>query len=99
MATTDPGLNLAIVDTQDKSCTVRVSAQGYAHAVHLDLPAGAVPSDDYFDLLPGQSSDIQITSSQLLDAEYDQRYVRERTLTTQNGTRNTKYGISNTYHT
>ena len=62
-----PRLNLAIVDTQAKSCTVRVSAQGYAHAVHLDLPAGAVPSDDYFDLLPGESRDIQIISSEPLD--------------------------------
>ena len=49
--------------------SVRASAQGYAHAVHLDLPTGAVPSDDYFDLLPGTGREIQVVSSEPLDTE------------------------------
>jgi beta-mannosidase len=68
LRTTDPQLALEVVDARETSCTARISAQGYAHAVHLNLPAGAVPSDDYFDLLPGQSRDIQITSAEPLNS-------------------------------
>ena len=35
-------------------------AKTYVHAVHLKLPAGAVPSDDYFDLLPGEVRRIRV---------------------------------------
>jgi beta-mannosidase len=69
LATADPGLAVTVADTDNTSCTVCVSAQGYAHAVHLELPAGAAPSDDYFDLLPGTSREIQIVSSRPLTTE------------------------------
>jgi beta-mannosidase len=40
--------------------TVEVRAHTFAHAVHLRLPAGAVPSDDYFDLLPGETRRVAV---------------------------------------
>lgn len=46
--------------------TVEVRAKTYAHAVHLELPAGSVPSDDYFDLLPGEVRHIHVQSSRAL---------------------------------
>ena len=69
METGDPRLAFTVTETGERSCTVRVSAQGYAHAVHLGLPDGAIPSDDYFDLLPGASREIQVVSSEPLDVE------------------------------
>jgi beta-mannosidase len=69
LETGDPRLACTVTETGERSCTVRASAQGYAHAVHLDLPTGAVPSDDYFDLLPGTGREIQVVSSEPLDTE------------------------------
>ncbi|MEI6210976.1 MAG: sugar-binding domain-containing protein [bacterium] len=46
--------------------TVELHARTYAHAVHLELPAGAVPADDYFDLLPGETRRIDIQCSRPL---------------------------------
>jgi len=53
---------------------VEVRARTYAHAVQLDLPAGAVPSDDYFDLLPGEVRRIAVQSARPLSG----RNVRVR---------------------
>ena len=44
-----------------------MSAQAYAHAVHLSVPAGALPSDSYFDLLPGETREVRILSDEPLD--------------------------------
>jgi beta-mannosidase len=62
LETGDPGLSASVMGSKGKTCSVRVRARGYAHGVHLVLPAGAEPSDDYFDLLPGESRDITIVS-------------------------------------
>lgn len=48
--------------------TVEVRAKTFAHAVHLDLPSGAVPADDYFDLLPGEVRRIKVQSARALAA-------------------------------
>ena len=69
LATGDPRLVTSIGKEQARSCTVQISAQGYAHAVQLALPSEALASDNYFDLLPGESREIQITSSVPLDKE------------------------------
>ena len=45
-----------------------MSAERYAHAVHFDLPRGALPSDNYFDLLPGESRTVRIASSEPIEA-------------------------------
>ena len=39
---------------------VTVSTDAFAHAVHLVLPDDARPSDNYFDLLPGESRTVRI---------------------------------------
>lgn len=39
---------------------VQVTTDVYAHAVHLAVPDGGVPEDDYFDLLPGEAREIRI---------------------------------------
>ena len=41
--------------------TLTVAAAGYAHAVRLHLPDGAVPDDNPFDLLPGAARRITVT--------------------------------------
>ena len=69
LKTGDPRLSFAVVASGENACTARVSAAGYARAVHFALPAGAVPSDNYFDLLPGESREIQIISAGRLDAK------------------------------
>ncbi len=48
--------------------TVEVRSATYAHAVHLELPAGAMPADDYFDLLPGEIRRIHVRSLRPLRA-------------------------------
>ena len=50
------------------SGTVEVRSRTYAHAVHLELPAGAVPADDYFDLLPGDVRRIKVRCARPLPA-------------------------------
>ena len=47
---------------------VRISTDVFAHAVHLALPTGAVPSDDYFDLLPSASREVLVTFDGALQA-------------------------------
>ncbi len=46
----------------------RVTTDVFAHAIHLTLPDGAVPADDYFDLLPGASRDVLVTYDGTLTA-------------------------------
>ncbi len=48
---------------------VRVRASSYAHAVHFMLPEGALPSDNYFDLLPGETRKVTLTSNIPLQAK------------------------------
>ncbi|MFN2284555.1 MAG: glycoside hydrolase family 2 protein, partial [Anaerolineae bacterium] len=48
---------------------VRVAADSYAHAVHFVLPEGALPSDNYFDLLPGETREVVITAEIPLPSE------------------------------
>ncbi len=50
-------------------CVVRVGADSYAHAVHFMLPEGALSSDNYFDLLPGETREIVITAASPLALE------------------------------
>lgn len=67
LATVDPGLVASISNASEQRCTLQVSAQGYAHAVQIALPKGALASDNYFDLLPGERREIQVTSPAPLD--------------------------------
>lgn len=57
-----------IVDSQWQ-CEVKVGTDVYAHAVHFVLPEGALPSDNYFDLLPGATREIIIRATSPLPAE------------------------------
>jgi len=60
-------LEVALLRSSERSCTLRISAPVYAHAVHFSLPSGALPSDAYFDLLPGEAREVVISSPQRLD--------------------------------
>jgi beta-mannosidase len=68
LKTADPGLSFSATQSQDGQWTVEVGARGYAHAVHLLLPPGCVPEDDYFDLLPGESRRIPLVAAEAFDA-------------------------------
>lgn len=61
-------LHLDVLACDDGVMTVRVTTDAYAHAVHFTLPSGATPSDNYFDLLPGESREVCIAVSKPLDA-------------------------------
>lgn len=68
LKTVDPGLSFSVVASGERETTVvRVSARAYAHAVHFQLPAGAFPEDNYFDLLPGEAREIHVVSTEPLD--------------------------------
>jgi beta-mannosidase len=69
LRTTDPELFCVVTREERTECTVKVSAKTYAHAVHFTLPDYALPEDDFFDLLPGQTKKIRITSARPINAE------------------------------
>jgi beta-mannosidase len=62
-------LDVDVVEVVGRRCVLRISSEVYAHAVHFALPAGALPSDSYFDLLPGQARDVVIASPELVDPD------------------------------
>jgi len=64
-----PGLESNLIKSNGLMHILRVRTQSYAHAVRLILPDGSIPSDNYFDLLPGESRDIQIVSPETLNTE------------------------------
>lgn len=49
-------------------CSVEVRSTVFAHAVHLDLPAGAEPEDDCLGLLPGKTRPPQVRWPRSLSA-------------------------------
>jgi hypothetical protein len=55
-----PSVELSTETIDDQTMRAAVSSATYAHAVHFVLPEGAVPEDDYFDLLPGERRSIVI---------------------------------------
>ncbi len=61
-----PTLALAVSKAGPGTWTARVTSDVFAHAVHFTLPEGAVPEDNYFDLLPGETRTVTITSSRPL---------------------------------
>ncbi|MFC3803969.1 glycoside hydrolase family 2 protein [Cohnella sp. GCM10012308] len=76
-----PRLRLAPVSTENGQWTVEVSTDVFAHAVHFDFGPGndAVPSDNYFDLLPGQRRIVKIAGlDPLLHAQVSVRSGLER---------------------
>jgi beta-mannosidase len=66
LQTVEPGLSWSLVPEADDEYTVQVHAEAYAHAVHLLLPEGAVAADNYFDLLPGETREVRVVSSEPL---------------------------------
>jgi len=64
----DPGISLSLKNEGGNRYTARVGAQAYAHAVVFKLPDHAILSDNYFDLLPGETRVIGITTLMPLNA-------------------------------
>jgi beta-mannosidase len=69
LKTADPGLSWTVTKGRQNEYIVKVSADGYAHAVHFTLPENALPEDNFFDLLPGETKKVKITSARPLKAE------------------------------
>jgi hypothetical protein len=65
----EPHLALRVRPTGKKRYEVTVASDAYAHAVELALPPGAQPDDNLFDLLPGESRTIGVTSPVRLTAK------------------------------
>jgi len=60
LTVTDPALEAETVRAEDHAATVVVSAVGYAHGVRIVRPPDVWVSDDFFDLLPGESRKITL---------------------------------------
>ncbi|HBP38246.1 MAG TPA: beta-mannosidase, partial [Clostridiales bacterium] len=60
-----PPAKLEIIrcDSSGPDLTLTVFSQNYAHAVHFNLPDTIRLSDDYFDLLPGESRTITLEAA------------------------------------
>lgn len=65
----DPRLRVLVKRVNPHTCEVEITAHAYAHAVYLELPPDAVPSDNYFDMLPGETRRIRVSSSRQLDPQ------------------------------
>ena len=65
----DAGLSAETVPNSDGTWAVRVRSRAYAHAVRIVLPVHALPSDNYFDLLPGEEREVRVSSREELSAE------------------------------
>jgi beta-mannosidase len=57
----DPGLRIAASSRGNGERELTVRARAFAHAVHFDLGDDGEASDEYFDLLPGESRKIVVT--------------------------------------
>jgi beta-mannosidase len=76
LKTSDPNLVYAVTRDRAGCCFVQIRAGRYAHAVHFILPADstrspqadAIPEDDFFDLLPGETRTVRIVSVKPFDA-------------------------------
>lgn len=60
LALPDATLRMEELDREQDTVTLAISADGFAHAVHFALPDEALPSDNYFNLLPGERRIITI---------------------------------------
>jgi hypothetical protein len=56
----EPQLGWEVVSQSKNRCTVRVTANAFAHAVHMVDADDVHCSDNYFDLLPAQAREIEI---------------------------------------
>lgn len=51
------------LETGPEGAVVELHSATYAHAVHLDLPEGVLPADNYVDLLPGEKRRIALSAA------------------------------------
>ncbi|OHB57720.1 MAG: hypothetical protein A2Y12_14095 [Planctomycetes bacterium GWF2_42_9] len=56
-----------LISEESGNYTLTISSNSFAHAVELELPAQAVPSDNYFDLIANTEKVIQVKMSSMLD--------------------------------
>lgn len=62
LRTADPELRVTrAAPLKGGKLELEATAKGYAHAVRLHVPGGAAVSDNYFDLLPGDTRRITVT--------------------------------------
>ena len=61
MSLPDPGLEIVGRTPRDGAIELTVRAKRFAHAVHFGLGEDAKASDEYFDLLPGESRTVVAT--------------------------------------
>lgn len=62
LKTAPPNLSLRITPAGTNGYRLRIATDVHAHAVQIALPDEAVPEDNYFDLLPGESRTINVRS-------------------------------------
>ena len=70
LRTVEPKLSVSVERAERGVYLVKLRSDVFAHAVHLALPPGAEPEDDYFDLLPGESRTVRVRSPRALTARH-----------------------------
>ena len=65
---TDADIDVSVAPAGKGVYDVTVASDAYARFVELLLPDGAVPQDNYFNLLPDQSRTIRVQSRRALTA-------------------------------
>src|SRR5665647_1969487 len=62
-------IKISEVENKDGKISFMVSSDVYAHAVYFDLNDDIRPSDEYFDLLPGEHRRIELQNAEKLRVE------------------------------
>jgi len=69
LQTSEPAFSVKVVKAGKGLWDITVGSDVFAHAVQLNLPKNAEPTDNYFDLLPGESRTVRVLASGTLKKE------------------------------
>jgi beta-mannosidase len=72
----DPGLEVGTLERGSGEASFTVTAKAFAHAVHFGLGDEVVATDEYFDLLPGESRRITVKGKALGSGPIEAKSVR-----------------------
>ncbi len=58
------------ISRKEKEWVIRINGDVFVHGIHFHLPKGAVVSDNYFDLMPGQTREIKVDYKGILTEKH-----------------------------
>ncbi|MFI4911903.1 MAG: glycosyl hydrolase 2 galactose-binding domain-containing protein [Sedimentisphaeraceae bacterium JB056] len=63
------------IDSENNRISFELKSDNYAHGVELDLPQKAIPSDNYFDLIPGIKKKVTVKNINTITEANIKRYI------------------------